>query len=488
MADTAYTSKENGALFLQPNGPNTQPIYVACFDVDEITESFGSVNPLYCIDENGEYKVVGTTQDPPDITTFTLGTYTGRRKEELEKEAAKCPMPMYLVLRECGRADLFDNFVRVAIIDIRKLQSRTLAGWVRRAEDVEVMTTFEVAAAPPILDGLRLSGYEQNVPGLNDAALGLSFCNEQQCAGPCGDAMGLCEDGFYGTTAPALGTASFINTSDGINWLTASGTPFTTDESISGTTCFKMDRNTTRKVVARGTTDAGNPAEIAYTDDDGVTFTNVDVGSVNGQYAPNIHSLFSLNKRFVVCGMDDGYIYLSNDGAITWAAIHSGSLSTGAVNAIWFKDEFTGIAVMAGDEILLTNDGGESWTLVTTGSGSDLATVNYNGLYWWIGTNMGELFYSIDGLTWTEREAWAGQGSGVIQAVHFANKFIGCMTHNVGGSGYLLMTVDGGYNWSRLTIPSNNGLYDVHMCASDLAFVSGLTTSNTDLILRVYAV
>ena len=485
MADVALTSKENGALFLQPNGPNTQPIYVACFDVDDITESFGSVNPLYCIDESGEYKVVGTTQDPPDITTFSLGTYTGKRKEELEKQAAKCPMPLYLVLRECGRADLFDNFVRVAIVDIRQLQSRTLTGWVRRAEDVESMTTFEVAAAPPIIDGLRLQGFEQAVPGTTSGAVGLSFCNEFQCAGNCGDAKGLCQDGFF-VTAAGAGTASFVNTSDGANWAVASSAPFAITEDITGNTCFKMDRTTTRKLVGRGTAN-GAPAEIGYTDDDGTTFINVNVGTTNDEFFPTQHSIHSLSKRFVAGGTDQGYVYLSTDGGVTWVALHSGTLTVNPINAVFFKDEFTGVAVADNDDLILTNDGGASWTLVNPGSTGNLVSLTYNGLYWWVGSDTGELFYSIDGQTWTERTAWAGQGSGSVTAIDFKNKFIGLMTHNIATDGYLLMTIDGGYNWSRLVVPSNNGFNDVFMCDSDLAYVAGLSSANADLILKVFA-
>ena len=45
-SNKTYTAKESGALYIQPDGPNTRSYYLACHEVDDFDEDLGSINEL----------------------------------------------------------------------------------------------------------------------------------------------------------------------------------------------------------------------------------------------------------------------------------------------------------------------------------------------------------------------------------------------------------------------------------------------------------
>src|SRR5690606_36431684 len=132
-----------------------------------------------------------------------------------------------------------------------------------------------------------------------------------------------------------------------------------------------------RVVVARGTTDAGNPAEIAYSDDFGATWTAVNVGSTNAQFAQGPHSLFAYDPYNMWLVAGSGYIYYSDDGGLTWDTQDAGVATSNALHAIHFATDRIGYAVGASDTVLKTEDGGLSWTATDAdpNSGDTLSTV-----------------------------------------------------------------------------------------------------------------
>src|SRR5690606_27178368 len=102
------------------------------------------------------------------------------------------------------------------------------------------------------------------------------------------------------------------------------------DEAISAGVCFAIDRNTRRILVFRGTTDVSAPAEAAYSDDGGTTWTNVNIGSDNGEFVSSPKAVHAINQYNIWAGTNSGRIYFSNDGGGTWVAqedqgIHSGA-------------------------------------------------------------------------------------------------------------------------------------------------------------------
>lgn len=482
MATQALTSKQNGALFIQPDGPNTEVIYMGCYHVDDVQENKGDITPIYCI-ENGDFVMAGSTEAPPEVISLTVNTLSGVSLESLE--TITCPVVLYMTLRTTGDADVFGNWRRAAILDVRKITSRTLQGWVRRNEDVEMVTAFGLSAGFPIIDAVRLQAYRQTITGTT-ALNGIHFCSGVRCADGENAARGLCEEGFITTDAGAGVTADVLFTSNGAAWTAGSADPFAADEHILAGDCFALDADTTRHLVARGVTDGSNPAEIGYSDDGGATWTLVNVGSVNGQFVPGRGGLFALNRSNLYLGTDDGYIYKSTNGGETWTAVESGVIHTGAYNAIHFKDRLVGMAAGDAGVVALTVDGGQSWSVVTAPSADNITGLFFNGLFWWVTTDGGELYYSgNNGTTWTQRSGFTGSGTGVLTWVDWLNKFEGMATHTIAGAGYLLHTIDGGYTWERVTVPTNTGFNMVKMCSASLAYVVGEVSGGTGFVAKV---
>lgn len=478
MGSQAYTSKDNASLFIQKDGPNTPLQWLGCFEIDDITESEGAINLLFCIDEHGEYQVAGFTEDPPDLITFNMGTYFGKTKEVIE--TANCPFALYIALICDGKKDIFAKWDRVVTAQILKRTGRTLSGMQSRNEDTEMMVSFEVSANPRLIDSVRLRGYRQTVvetENLNS----IVFCNDVKCNGRCGEKSDVCTGGMITTDAVGAGTANVLFTTDGLTWAAGAADPFTTDEHISDGICFTTGKTTTRHLVARGVTDAGNAAEIAYTDDAGTTWVTVDVGAVTGDF---ILGLYGTNRYNLWAVTNEGYIYESNDGGSTWTLRLAGTGD--GLNAITWADALRGVAVGVDDSVWYTTDGGLSWDESATGSTQVLTNVAFNGLYWWITTNGGLLYYAIDHTgSWTNRAGFAGSGTGSIDAIDWANQYVGIIGQTIGGQGFALTTADGGESWERLTIGLALSINDAYMCGTDLAYVVGDSTSGTGYVARI---
>jgi photosystem II stability/assembly factor-like uncharacterized protein len=265
--------------------------------------------------------------------------------------------------------------------------------------------------------------------------------------------------------------------------------------------CFDVGRSTTRWVVARGTTDVANPAEIAYSDDSGATWTQVNVGSVNGQFANDSGALFELDQYHIWLVTNGGYIYFSDDGAITWTAQSSGTATTQTLRFVHFADEMNGIAGGNSNALLRTNDGGITWAVVTAPTlkaGVNINTGNMrdqNNI--WLGyasatSSAGNLWYTRDvassSPTWSQR-AHSKSSSGSIDDIDFVDDYQAIIVHNNSGGtlGTALNTVNGGYSWQEITGSASNnaGLNAVDFVSPTLAYIVGEPQGGTAVIYKV---
>lgn len=309
-----YTAKKNGALFVQPSGPNTESFYLGCYDLDDIEESFGEITLLQCFGPAGDWTTKGFTESAPEPITVGLGTWTGKRAEYMEQIV--CPAALYAQLRCDGRADEFSNYERGVVMDLAKLTGRTLQNWVKRNDEGDgAMTMFSAQALPPIHDFFTLRGTRVSTSEIQ-ALNNIIFYNDLSCPGAgCGTPAGICQQGFI-TTDAAVGVSANVlrTTNSGGTWTATATDPFAVTENIVGAVAVKISRTVTRWIVYRGTTDAGAPAESAYSDDSGATWTLVNVGSTNAQFTNDSQAAFAIDKGLILVGTTGGYIYRSTDG------------------------------------------------------------------------------------------------------------------------------------------------------------------------------
>lgn len=488
MATGKTFKSSDGGLFVQTRGANTRPRFVGCVDVDALTEPGGAIDTLIrCFKPDGTgWTVLDSTVAPPDPVTTTLTTLVEGTANFLE-QIRSGEATLFLHQRDGGRADTFGNYVRSWVLEKVRVGEKSAESLAMREEDTPSTMAFGISALPPIYRVFQKTTGRLST-AIAEAINAVHFC---------GVGIDLCATGFAVTDAigssPSDKADVLYTTDEGATWTSTATQPFAAAENIAAVTCFLVGRNTTRVVVARGTTDAGNPAEIAYSDDWGATWNVVNLGSTNAQFVQGPHGLFALDAYNLWAVADDGYIYYSDDGGITWDTQDSGTATAENLNAVHFVTDRVGYAVGAADAIIKTEDGGLSWTATDadTGTGADILTVHViDADNVWIGTDDGELFYTDDGgETWTER-AFSGSGAGVVKSVQFApgTSLFGVMLHDSASPvGTAFVTIDGGYTWEAVNTFTNAGLNHVFVCDHNTAYFAGEISGGTGVLGKVFA-
>ena len=293
------------------------------------------------------------------------------------------------------------------------------------------------------------------------------------------------------TDAGYMSTAVVWYTTDrGNTWTSATSQPFAASENILGG--IVLGSPTSHRLFAFRNADGSNPAEIAYAD---VTIAGtlswnlVEVGSVNGQYVTAMHAV-SLNRVYAVT--NDGYIYKSTNGGVTWTL--KDSSSGVALNSISSLVDGTVCAVGASNTIMFSEDNGATWTSLagpTAGSGdANTAVVITEDGTLFVGNDAGELYGSYDdGVNWTTLSIQGVTATAVDSLAAFGNQIIWLVVTTASG-GKVLKSTDGGATfrvWSLAT-PANSGLNHVALVDQNFVYISGephnsmgfisLTTSN----------
>lgn len=482
-----------GALWAQINGPNTIPVYLGCHAVGDVDQPSGDIELIYCPDPSGpsRFKVVGSVKGAAGAITTTVTTDVTDELDDLER-VSTCPFTLFVHMSKSGRKDVFTNFDRSFVFLNAQITSRGLSGLSARIPDDNTRSeqTFDLSSEA-LIRAFEPTIARQTVTetsNVND----ITFCNDESCRTEEDAAQAVCQVGFAVTDAPAGSasvTANVLYTSNGSTWAATSSDPFAVTENIIAVECFEVSRDDTRVIVARGTADAGNPAEIAYSDDNGTTWTAVDVGSTNGQYAPTRFSLFALDRNNIWLTTHNGYIYISQDAGLTWTAQESGSITSSAWNAIYFADADVGFVGGASNAMARTIDGGDTWSSITgpaARAGDAVICVHVldrNRI--WVGYDSGHLYYTLDGgSNWSAR-SFTGSGVGDVRDIEFYNELVGFMiTDNASPVGTVHWTIDGGYTWQTMTTPTNVGLNSIFVCNEWNFFVAGEAQGGTGFIAK----
>lgn len=475
----------DGALFVQTDGPNTRPYFVGCVDVDTLTEPGGAIDTLIrCFDPDGGWKTLDYTLSAPDPVTTSITALVEESMNYLERVRAGRPATLFIHQRDQGRPDTFGNYKRTWVLNNAIIGEKGASNLAMREEDTQAEMTFGISALPPMYRIFEKLVTRQTV-SVTESINNVRFVPST--------VYGPATYGYATADAVAGSPADkgdvLYTTDGGATWTVMTAKPFAGAENIVGLAAFAIGRSTTRVIVGRGSTDAGNPAEIAYTDDNGATWTTVNVGSVTAQYF-RTHGIFALDPYNIWAVSDGGYIYKSNDAGVTWTARQAGVVTTNVLHCVHFVTDRIGFAGGAGDKVLKTIDGGASWELATaTGNGGDILDLYViDADHVWACTDDGELFYTTDGgTTWSERIYGSVSGSGQCRAITFApgSALFGVMLHQTAGPvGKVFVTIDGGYNWEGLTTFTNAGLNDVYACDPNTFYIAG-EISTTGVIGKI---
>jgi hypothetical protein len=481
MADTNFLAGQS-SMWVQRNGPNSAPDYLGCHGIGDVTEPFGDITQLYCPDpaKTGAYIVKNSFTGEPGAITFTIETDMRKTADYLEA-IGKCPVPIYVHKTTCGRRDVFTNFDRTFVFRKCKVTQRTIGNFASRTpgNENESTQTFDISSE----ELLRIFNLEPARLAITETEdiTGIAICGEDRCAGDCGAGQSVGDAIYIGAkalTGSAANTADVMASLNSGAFVSTASDPFAGGEDIQGIVCFRIGRDSTRVLVARGTTDAGNPAEIAYSDDGGATWTNVNVGSVNGEFVSNSHALFALDRYHIWLGTSGGRIYFSADAGVSWTLQENAAISATAITGISFYDPLRGFCVFTGGSVGLTVDG-TSWGAATISGATTATDIHAISAYdvWVSGAN-GMWFSKDGGDTWTQRNAYA------IGAFDFSNEVFGIAVGSA-TNGKIYMTINGGYDWQEIEAIANAGLLDVAIIDESLAYIAGKVSAATGFIAKL---
>lgn len=478
MDKTALTTR-HGALWVQPGGPNTPVYFLGCHDLGDISEPAGSLELLRCMDKKGGWRTVGAIQAPPDAVTTSIENMTFNARDWLEK--LNCDFTLFAMHRAGGEPDIFPNYTRARILNKSRVTTLIDKQIVHHEEEQSSSQSRDIEAWPPVYRTGELTARRQSTSetlALNDV-IAYSPLDCEDGIVP-GDKV-LAGADASGYTGNVLGTLDA-----GAAWAALAADPFATGKNIQSIVAFPISDTVTRFLAAQ-TAVGGAQGKVAYSDDGGATWTNVNIGgAAAGHGAVDSGALFALDQSHVWFASAEGYVYFSSDGGATWTAQTSGDLTTEDLRAVSFIDENSGMAVGDVDAVLFTSDGGTTWEEMTaTGSGDALNCVAPSGNFWWVGTSGGDFFYTRDdGDTWTQRR-FSGDGVGNVSDIVFANALVGYALHNTAAPiGSILVTINGGFSWKALTTPTNAGLNALSIADMNTVYAVGETEGGTAVIVK----
>ena len=513
-----YYNESDAILWVQPDGINTVCEVLACHDIADVAIPQGDVERSFCIDPaTGGYILGSRRRGPPGAPTTTFTAHVGKNKDWLE-HVMGCPTTFYLHKVPCGDRRLFLNYERSFTLRYGMVTSRTLSAMaMMMATGVpgESMQAFDLDVGV-VKDTFKLV-MSYLVSNDDVDANDISFCNPKVCAGYCGPAKDVCDEGVV-VYAADTGVPAFVDytVNGGQNWTQIAG-PFGNDEHIISVVCCPIgDGSATRWIVARGVTDAANPPEIGWTDDSGTTWNTVNIGAaaLNGIYHLWTGSLFALDHRHIWTGLSNGDIYFSSDGGLTWTEQAPGTTTDG-INYIRFVDENYGLAVCAANRrVLFTRDGGAHWNVLAMHGSSNanlLCCEIFDAHRVWIGDAGGHLWYTNvldEGMVagdWAERLLDIPTGSvstDRINDIMFVREasnrtddhcgYLATKWEDGDGDyhGAIYRTINGGFDWEiwytgDMDSTVTYGLDSVWACGQNLAYAVGDLIGGAPTIITV---
>lgn len=479
-----YFMNAEGNFFLQEE--LTEPFaWLTCTGVGDISIPQGDRTPIYCPDplNSGDFKIAGFVIGDQGAGTYTLEKPLTAVWNQFLEMVCDFQGRINWVCRG-SRTDP-TNYSMAALLVGSTFNTKGISNPVRTPDgtSARVLTNGSV-------DFQRLMLiYRVNISRhtlINTADGNGLFFLPQRCEDRCGPARGLCDYGVMGLDNPSypgyLYDAEIKKTENGSTWAATGTDPYAYGGGTRAVWIFETATGT-RIVVMRQTPVAGHPPECAFSTDEGLTWTNVEMAAVNGL---GINSCTLVSAVLVAVG-SGGYVYTTDDQGTSWTVADAGAAAaTQDLNDVDFYDDRKGYAVGDANAFIYTDDGGATWV---AGTGPAVAVdllsvaVNRKG-YVYVTTDDGRIFYSTDeGVTWNQR---LNYGAGTIPWIEFdsAEDYVGVFVHNpAAGRGQLYRSEDGGATWWQVGgMPDNSGLNHGFMCDQNHIVVAGNVHGGTTFV------
>ena len=476
--------------------PDRKPTYEYQLKMEGLDQDFGDREDMEIPDPSqyGKFRKVGKKRGQVgNPTTSLVGRYALKVRSDLIRMAKLgCGVDIHLHVGECKEPNVFDEFEKIVILEDADLTSYNTdsLGALDSSETSQINETGDITARE-FFEIVPLSFSRRADDLISNEILDIIIADIPSC-GNCDVQTDGCQRVFAITKAAggSPGTpADLLYSMDGgavwyahdIDVLDAAEDP------------VQLARLGNKIVIV-----SNDAASIVYVavDDLKVTgdpeFYEVTTGVVSSGEPNAIHAVPGL--AFVVG--DGGYVYSTDDPSLGLTVLDAGVATISkllTVHAI--SDQY---AIAAGNDgaIIYTVDG-TSWGVPETnpvGIGVNINTCFMRSkTEWWVGTDDGHLYYTVDsGVSWAEK-AFVGSGTGSVEFIDFPKESIGYLSHtSAAGKGRLLRTYNAGYSWKVLPEYSGSLLAAdkfnaVATCEYDpnLMIAGGLDDNATDgIILR----
>jgi hypothetical protein len=432
----------------------------------------GARTIVYRADSRGFPVPTSVTRAAPGQPSATLQNYIGFARDYLQKSRVQGTCAYAQVrLHECVDMDHPGGWDFVIHLGRTLYGDESIGSPVARefndgeiTKELPAQPVYHVEMARPTLSAQTFAG-AQNLTGI------VFVDDPDACEGCEAPYPGPHKVGFITEEAVGGGTANVYYTKNGGTWAVTSAKPFlTNDEDPKYPVIRSLNKTQWRLIVGRIITDAGNPAEIAYSDvtkgvEETTAWTNVNVGSTNGDI---VNSIYWPKLQQLFVGFGGGDIAFSDDQGATFAVEFTGS---NAINK-FFKRPVGGdiYAVGAADTLLRRRAGTTTWSALTgPNDGAIISITIANDGTIWVGANT-SLWRSSTPLPtstshWTEVKDFGTNHSVIEISVKGGNRAFGGdsqllhigVQDGTGTNGDLWLTIDGGGYIEEIPDLSNAG-------------------------------
>ena len=469
MAEERIVKQDMQTIWIQPDGPNTALYRLGCYQVDSAEKPHGDFDQIICQDpvQPGKYKRIALTRGVPGLPSATFNGFAGDVADYFEQVARRdCSFSAYITTSECAPKNVFSNYRRGLVMEHAYITGETHSPIATR-DSQDPMTLEWPVTMVDLQSAFKLS-ISERTSGTAADVRDVAQLPYEQCQGICGPNLDPCDVLYFACDAVGAATADVrYSVNGGATIAATSADPFAVSEDIASIVIIVKDETYVRVIVACGTTDAAAPAKIAYADVDVVNtpattaWTNVAVGSTNGEFFNHSGSLFALDQYHLWCCTEQGEVFFSDDAGASWTA--QGAAAGDELNYVYFANDRDGITVGgstgASHVIMTTTNGGTNWDTITmTGPGATVMAwcgVMHDRQRLFVGFEGGQLYFSIDGgANWTARALPLGPAVSVVDLMDIAwvDDHFGFLAIEGVGSGdtryaMILRTIDGGFDW-----------------------------------------
>jgi len=460
-----------------------RPNYESCLRMMGVSQGFGDIERIENPDpyKYDSFEEIGEVRGATERATTSLeGRYAMSLKSTLLELARQgCAVDIQLHLGRCTDPSDFNTFEKALVLEKAALTnfSTDELGALASGDNATVNESADISAKE-MYEILPVSFGEKAGTIVTNELVDVTICDTASC-GDCEEESDGCEKIFAISKAaggsPSTQADVVFSLDKGVTWYAHDIESLGVAEDPDGIDCL----GSYIVVVSNASASLHYALKEEF---DGVTdpdFTEVTTGFVVGG-EPN--AIFSIGSRAYIVG-DNGYIYYTEDATAGVTVLDAGTLTSSVLNDVHAISEDFAVAV-GNSGVVLYTENGETFALATAPVG---VGVNLNCVFvkneseWWVGTDAGSLFYTLDGgSTWTTK-AFPGSGAGEVRDIEFSTDSVAWLAHDTATpAGRILRSYNGGYSWqiaperAGATLPANDVVNALAVCDEDANFVVGV--------------